>query len=841
MRRARAALLTAAAMGGLAGAATAAQAAAPEASVSDRLQDRRFTVIGHRAYEVGFEDGRYRAQGWHIRGEMGGFWTAPLKLLDGLWLGIDGEWIGPATRFTSGSGFVGMALPTTQGIELERTDFVPDGRRAILVGLTLRSPGAQRTVTVDVEARSELLSAYPWQWTTPSAVDFHLPDEGDFDGQALVFTETGTPTEASGAPLPNVEAHDWAALVGASTTPVAGETGDGHWGPQAGVVCDTAAWTDPCDDSSNGKGTGGRLAYELTIPAGGERTLWLAVAGSDTGLAAARTELERALRDPAGALAAKKSARTELAARTRLSLPGHPDLVRGIEWSKQNLADSVQEATNLRIRDVDEGKAYPAPIATLDRARWLGAGWPDYPWLFGTDGEYTAFASVGVGQFEPIMDHLRALRDVSLIANGDSGKVVHEVVHDGSIYFGTNRHDGNTDETSKFPTAVALLWRWTGSRGWLEEMYPFAKANMEHVFRDFDADGDFWPEGRGNVERAGMGPEKLDNTVYTARGLRDLADMARAMGDAATVAWADTRARSMERRFESAWWMADVPQVADSLAEDGTKQLRRHWIGATPMEYERVDERGDTVPGLLRRPLGLAALTVRESSCYSSDWGMFHTGQPGCDNGPDAPAELGIYTLNTAILALAEGNYGRAAQQRRHTQANVRAQLEPLEQPGAMPEIVPSPGYTEDVLARPLTERAMVLQAWGALGTVWPVVHQQLGIRPDLGRGRLEVVPQLPSAAPIAGRAIRLGDGRIEVRADRTPAGRYRTIVDARDADAVRDLRIGHTLPRGTAIRLVTLDDARAEDVRVRTTNRGVEVTVRTGPGRHVLAITPAT
>ena len=43
----------------------------------------------------------------------------------------------------------------------------------------------------------------------------------------------------------------------------------------------------------------------------------------------------------------------------------------------------------------------------------MGAGFPDYPWMFATDGEYTAFASVAVGQFEAIKDHLRALRDVS--------------------------------------------------------------------------------------------------------------------------------------------------------------------------------------------------------------------------------------------------------------------------------------------------------------------------------------------------------------------------------------------------------------------------------------------
>ena len=53
----------------------------------------------------------------------------------------------------------------------------------------------------------------------------------------------------------------------------------------------------------------------------------------------------------------------------------------------------------------------------------------------------------------------------------------------------------------------------------------------------------------------------------------------------------------------------------------------------------------------------------------------------------------------------------------------------------------------------------MVLQAWGAYGTAWPVVHQQLGVRPDIGRGCLEVVPQVPERPDARRRPdIRLGD-----------------------------------------------------------------------------------
>ena len=140
----------------------------------------------------------------------------------------------------------------------------------------------------------------------------------------------------------------------------------------------------------------------------------------------------------------------------------------------------------------------------------------------------------------------------------------------------------------------------------------------------------------------------------------------------------------------------------------------------------------------------------------------------------EVPAEKSTFTLNTSIMAVGEGNYGRLGknQQQRFTTANRRVQLpDPDEQPGAMPEIVPSPGYQPPQLDRKFTERAMVLQAWGNYGTAWPVVHQQLGVRPDAGRHALEVVPQVPEGQPrVAGSAIRLGDGARRGRGLRAPA-----------------------------------------------------------------------
>src|SRR5215211_7737459 len=139
----------------------AAQAAPPELGTSNRLPDRRYVSAAERAQIEGFQDGRFYANGWHITGEMGGIWTPPLKLLDGIWFGINDQWVGPATKFTSGYGYTRFTLPDTGGIKVERTDVAPDGRRAGLFRLQLTNPGRARTVTVKVDAHSELLTSYP--------------------------------------------------------------------------------------------------------------------------------------------------------------------------------------------------------------------------------------------------------------------------------------------------------------------------------------------------------------------------------------------------------------------------------------------------------------------------------------------------------------------------------------------------------------------------------------------------------------------------------------------------------------------------------------------------------
>jgi hypothetical protein len=820
--------------------------ATPELSTKDQLKTRRYVAAGDRAYVMGFEDGNFYGQGWHITGEMGGVWSQPLKLVDGVWFSVDGNWLPAASKFTSGWGYTRLDFPDASGLKVSRTDFAPDGRRGALFGLRLRNPGATKTVTIAVDAHSELMSQYPWTGTTPKQSDFNAADSGTFTGRSLEFSDTGTATSGP---------HDWMAAVGANLKPDGGETGAGHWGSQSGVVC-----ADPlffCDEGPDGKGTGGQLRYTIKVPARGEKTLWVGVAGSDRGAATARSELNRTLADPDGALADKIAARKALSRNTRLSLPGDQRLEQGIDWGKQNLADLTQRADDLQVRFTNEGKEYPPPAGTVAHARWIGAGYPDYPWIFATDAEYTAFAAVTVGQFDAIKDHARVLRDVSEIINGDSGKVAHEIVGTGDVYYGGLQSAGNTDETVKFPSLVALVWRWTGDNRFRDDLYPFAVRNMHYALEQLDADGDGWPEGLGNVERPGMGPEKLDNAVYTVRGLFDLADLARAKGDTATASWATDHARDLASRFEATWWYEPAQQYADSLQDPDNAQLfHKHWIGVTPMEAE-LTRGGRAVPGLASQAHGSAALAGREGDCYSGtrpyNLGLFHT---ACGGGANGAGERTIFGQNTAIQAVGEGNYGRLEAQKRYTGAEVEPMFgepytggvevhhtpgTPDEQPGASPEIFPSPdfdaGSPRDANVERCTRcRSMVMQAWNQYGTMWPVVHQQLGVRPDLGRGRLSVVPQLPSAAPIAGSDIQLGDGRLDlVRASRS-GKRYTTQIKAAHAPVER-VTVGQTLPADATVRNVTLDGHR-HSWSVRHTNRGLEVTVATGAGRHEVVIT---
>src|SRR6185312_5306295 len=181
-----------------------------------------------------------------------------------------------------------------------------------------------------------------------------------------------------------------------------------------------------------------------------------------------------------------------------------------------------------------------------------------------------------------------------------------------------------------------------------------------------------------------------------------------------------------------------------------------------------------------------------------------------------------------------EGNYGRLGpdQQGRYLDALTQTMFgepatggTPDEQPGAMPEIFPSPDQGANI-DRCWTCRSMFMQAWGNYGTAWPAVHQWLGVRPDLGNSELDVIPQIPQGqTSVAGSNILLGKGSVDVSANHT-GSRYVTTVRTHGAVGARRVMVGATLPSGAHPSAVYLDGHRVSHYQLVQTNRGAEVTV---------------
>ena len=129
-----------------------------------------------------------------------------------------------------------------------------------------------------------------------------------------------------------------------------------------------------------------------------------------------------------------------------------------------------------------------------------------------------------------------------------------------------------------------------------------------------------------------MGEEKLDNAVYAIRGYADLADLARARGDAETRRWATKQAERLIAHFETTWWYGgDTRSYADSLDDPGNDRVfQRHWIGLTP-----TDAVLPALPGRAAGPLASRATRTRPSTSTS---GPATPASSGCSTpAPDRP------------------------------------------------------------------------------------------------------------------------------------------------------------------------------------------------------------
>ncbi len=761
--------------------------ASPTISAGTALGARRFVAAGTRAYVVGVENGSFPPIGWHTTGQMGGFWAPPVKALDGLWFQLHGTWLDQATTYTSGPGFVRLSFPVTHGLRPTLTEFSPDGTPVVLVGLTLVPVGQEaRNIDLVAQAHSQVMAAYPWSSTTPTAQQVEHPDTASVQGGGVQFKQTGT---------------SWFAEVGSSVAPSQVTTGRQDWGP-----------TTAAQQAVFGtKGAGGQLSWNLHVPAGGQ-TMWVAVSASQFGSSEALGALRKGLSDPNGLLAAKVAERDGVAGQSSFQVPD-ASVNQALLWSKLNLADLHRTVKDLQIRDVKAGAAYPSPVATVPSLSGVDAAYPDYAEFFGTDGAYSTYGLTVSGQWQTAIQQLNAIRTVSRIVNGGTGKVVHEINSTGAIYYGDNSEPGDINETAQFAIAADQVWKWSGDPTVLKDNYAFIKDG-EHYLASLAPPGELWPAGDGIVENTSLGGMPLDVASESVQALGALHDMAVAMGDQRTAAWAAQRQSQMLAAFGQ-WWIPGQSLYADSLCV-GTEgpcthqgeQLQQRWhISDSPMEQ-------DVAPVANAD----AALTTMEGPTFTGPCGLYVDGV----GGPMGTGGQTCYLLGTGAMAVGEANYGRMSQSTSYMD-KVASQLT-VEMPGSLPELAKSPQYNP---YESFTSRANVMQAWSSYGLLWTTAHDILGVVPDAPDHAVSVVPDLPSSWPTASIGhLAVGSDQLSVAASQG-GGRFETDVSGAQGLA---LTIGAVIPTGSSVGSVTLDGQPVPYTTV-TTHRGTEVLVTVPAG----------
>ncbi len=95
-------------------------------------------TAGDRVYMVGHQNGSFPPLGWHIKGEMGGIWDHPIKLMDG----FDAELImdGKVMPLNKATEFTNYPFANKhefkfeeENITVQRVQFVPDGKQGVFV------------------------------------------------------------------------------------------------------------------------------------------------------------------------------------------------------------------------------------------------------------------------------------------------------------------------------------------------------------------------------------------------------------------------------------------------------------------------------------------------------------------------------------------------------------------------------------------------------------------------------------------------------------------------------------------------------------------------------------
>lgn len=670
--------------------------------------DSPFVAAGDRLYMVGHQNGTFPELGWHIKGEMGGIWNHPIKLMDGLELRLqDGPY---SNDLTDASLFTNFPYANRHrynweeaGLRIDRWNFVPDGKQGMYVQLIIENQRDARSVQLSVTGHSDLRPT--WLGERSNMID---------------AADTLSYLQAEDAWMMNDSSNPWFVLFGADLP------SDSHQAAESDYA---------------GQGASGTLSYNIALPAHGKASITLKIAGS-------YSSKEDALQTYAGlngqmqALVEAKKARYEdLARRSKLTIPDK-DLEETFEWLKYNCDWLIRI-----VPEVGSG---------------ITAGIPDYPWWFGVDSEYALQGYTMIGQNEAVNNTIALLDAFSEAENGN-GRIIHEMSTNGVVF-----NPGNINETPQFASLIWKVYQWNGDKTFLEKYFPTIENGLEWLMATKDADNNLFPDGFGMMEIHGLDSEMIDVAAYTQKAFADASKMASVLGKEDLATAYSEKAQALKTAINERFWSEEFSSYADFI---GTDKQALHLIDDAivradtlnkPWAVEELKATRDQIkanPSTEARPfvlhhnwvvntpmeMGIAdpdkaikALTTAEQ--FVNPFGVFVTGidrdeSASSDDGSFAGSKVFSYTgavmtLPTGVQAVAENNYGRPDKALNYLQRMTRSFSYAL--PGSMYEVSPDYG--------------MMAQAWNIYSFAVPIVEQFFGIRPDAADQKIQIRINMPSA-----------------------------------------------------------------------------------------------
>ena len=692
-----------------------------------KTQTDPYVTAGDRAYLIGTQDGNFPDMGDHLRGEMGGLWVHPIKLIDGFQATVSDPAAGEERALSEGAEFINYPYgnrfkygEVLDNLEIDRFQFSPDGQPGLVVQYDFRnSSDRPRELHFQLVVKTDVLPV----WLSEKIGITDAPDTIIWQPSTRRFLARDTRNR-------------WFTVWGATTTSSAERVADAP----------------PL--STRGIGVTAASSYTIPVEPHDSATLTFVFAGSTRSSAAAGNTVTAIARDHPVLLQRKKAHYAALIERARIHIPDRR-LQQVYDWVRINAEWLVREVPGI--------------------GRGLGAGLMEYPWWFGTDASYSLQALLATGDFDLAKQTLRLLRDQSAKFNGN-GRIIHEVTTYGALF-----NPGNTQETAQFIMTVGKTIRWSGDRAFAREMYPAMRQGLDWLLTKMDRNRNLFPGGYGITEIYGLNAELIDVSVYTQQALVATADVAVLLGDKGAAKRYRQLASELERRINHRFWLKEEGSYADfygtrdeaiGATEGSVKQINLKGADKlTPRDRELIEhyqrlrsrfaEMPDTTKGWITNKNWVVATPMETGIAPTARaiqvLDRIRKNDVG-EYGPflSAVQRRHMMTISTGVLAVAEANYGRTEESLWYIDKIVQTFNRKL--PGSISEMMPDYGD--------------FVQAWTIYGIVVPLVQHVFGVQPDAIHQRVVFEPHLPSGwQDISIEDLPVGTNRITFARARTEKG----------------------------------------------------------------------